>query len=110
MHIQCTFICTENIPLLTIFSRQNKRRKFFLSDKLHPQTISVVETRANSLGMQVIVGKVHDLDFSNRDYSGVLLQYPDTDGSVQDFSEVVHNAHSNGVSSLNQMVSVTTTE
>lgn len=48
--------------------------------------------------MQVIVGNVNEVDFSNRDYSGVLFQYPDTEGNVQDFSEIVLKAHTNGVS------------
>jgi len=77
--------------------RQNKRRKILLSDKLHPQTVSVVETRCSALGMEIIIGNVNDYDFSNRDVSGVLFQYPDTEGNIMDFSETVHKAHTNGV-------------
>lgn len=76
--------------------RQNKRRKFLISDKIHPQTHSVVETRANSMGMEIIVGKVDEFDFSNRDISGVLFQYPDTEGNILDYTELVANAHKNG--------------
>lgn len=80
------------------FFRHNKRRRVFLSDKLHPQTISVVETRADSLGIEVIVKNLSQADFSNRDFAGVLFQYPDTDGNIEDFSELVEQAHSHGVS------------
>lgn len=60
--------------------------------------MSVVQTRADSLGLTVELGNVFAADFSNRDVAGVLFQYPDTEGSVHDFSEVVQRAHSNGVS------------
>jgi glycine dehydrogenase len=77
--------------------RQNKRRKLFVSDKVHPQTACVVETRASSLGLEVVQGDVFQADFSSREFAGVLLQYPDTHGSIQDFSALAQNAHANGV-------------
>lgn len=39
----------------------------------------------------------HEMDFSGKDVSGVLFQYPDTEGNVEDFSELVERAHQNGV-------------
>ncbi|XP_059475308.1 glycine dehydrogenase (decarboxylating), mitochondrial [Neocloeon triangulifer] len=87
---------TAAAEALSLCYRQNKRRKLFISDKLHPQTASVVETRASSLGLQVIQGNVLTADFSSRDYAGVLLQYPDTHGSITDFSELTEKAHANG--------------
>ncbi|OXA57927.1 Glycine dehydrogenase (decarboxylating), mitochondrial [Folsomia candida] len=87
---------TAAAEALSLCYRQNKRRKIYLSDKLHPQTISVVETRCSALGMEIFLGNVNNFDFSNRDVSGVLFQYPDTDGNIMDFTEVVHKAHTNG--------------
>jgi len=72
----------------------------FLSHKLHPQTISVVATRSDSLGMDVVVGDLKDADFSNRDFAGVLIQYPDTEGSIYDFTDLAKEAHSHGVSAI----------
>jgi len=76
--------------------RHNKRRKFFVDKKVHPQTLAVVETRASSLGIQVVTGDWAELDMSGRDYGGVLVQYPDTEGTVKDYSKLVADAHSNG--------------
>ncbi|CAG7817350.1 unnamed protein product, partial [Allacma fusca] len=87
---------TAAAEAMSLCYRQNKRRKIFLSDKIHPQTLSVVETRAIPMGLEVIVGDVNKADFSNRDISGVLFQYPDTNGNILDFSQLVQNAHSNG--------------
>ncbi|QQP48921.1 Glycine cleavage system P protein, partial [Caligus rogercresseyi] len=75
---------------------QNKRLKFFLSDKLHPQTISCVKTRAEPFGIELDVGNVFEADFSKKEYSGVLFQYPDTEGSINDFQDVIQRARPTG--------------
>lgn len=72
--------------------------KVVLSDALHPQTISVVKTRSDALGMEVVVCDVNKTDFTQRDIAGVLVQYPDTFGNVNDFSALADDAHANGVS------------
>ncbi|XP_023029095.2 glycine dehydrogenase (decarboxylating), mitochondrial [Leptinotarsa decemlineata] len=87
---------TAAAEALSLCFRQNKRRKLLVSSLLHPQTISVVETRCESLGLTVEVVDVFEADFSNRDVAGVLFQYPDTEGNVQDFSALSENAHSHG--------------
>ncbi|XP_075217499.1 glycine dehydrogenase (decarboxylating), mitochondrial-like isoform X3 [Lycorma delicatula] len=76
--------------------RHNKRRKLVLSKTLHPQTISVVKTRADSLGLTVEAGNIHEVDFSNRDIAGALFQYPDTEGNIEDITKVIEHAHSHG--------------
>ena len=44
-------------------------------------------------GLQVVVGDKESFDFSNKDVSGVLFQYPDTNGNIDDFSDLVERAH-----------------
>lgn len=87
---------TAAAEALSLCYRHNKRRKMLISDKLHPQTISVVQTRLSSLGLEVEVGDIFQADFSNRDIAGVLFQYPDTEGNVLDFSDITESAHNNG--------------
>lgn len=92
---------TAAAEALGLAFRHNKRTKMFVSDKVHPQTISVVATRASSLGLTLEVGDVFQLDSEkSRDISGILIQYPDTTGSIHDFTKVVEKAHSSGVSFL----------
>lgn len=50
----------------------------------------------NSLGLEVETVDVFKSDFSNRDIAGVLFQYPDTEGNVEDFSSIADDAHSHG--------------
>lgn len=88
---------TSAAEAMSLCLRHNRRNKIFLSDRLHPQTISVVETRVKAFDQEVIVGHISSIDFSTREYSGVLLQYPDTFGDVQDFAEMSQNAKKNGV-------------
>ena len=44
----------------------------------------------------MVTGDWSTLDLSGRDYSGVLVQYPDTEGTVKDYSSLVADAHANG--------------
>ncbi|XP_063217325.1 glycine dehydrogenase (decarboxylating), mitochondrial isoform X2 [Bacillus rossius redtenbacheri] len=87
---------TAAAEAMSLCYRHNKRRRLLLSHKLHPQTVSVVQTRAESQGLVACVGDVALADLSGRDVAGVLLQYPDTEGSVADYSALVEDAHAHG--------------
>lgn len=49
------------------------------------------------IGVKVVLKLPHEMDFSGKDVSGVLFQYPDTDGRVEDFTALVDRAHKGGV-------------
>jgi glycine dehydrogenase len=68
---------------------------FFVSEKCHPQTIDIVKTRAQPLGVEVVVGDHQTFDFAGKVF-GVLVQYPDTTGSIQDFTDFFAKAHATG--------------
>ena len=72
------------------------RRVFFVADTCHPQTIAVVQTRASGVGVEVVVGDPFVADFSSRPFAGVLIQYPDTNGLVTDWTAVAARAHAAG--------------
>lgn len=88
---------TAAAEALALAYRHNKRKKLFLSDRVHPQTISVIATRAASLGLTLEIGDVFKVDTSANDIAGILVQYPDTTGCIHDFEDVVKKAHANGV-------------
>lgn len=87
---------TAAAEAITLFYRKNHKNNIFLSNTLHPQTISVVRTRARSLDMHVVVGDIWKEDFSNKNYCGVVFQYPDTNGDISDYTEVVNRVHKSG--------------
>jgi glycine dehydrogenase len=81
--------------------RKGKKRKeadvFFVSELCHPQTIEVIETRAEPIGIEVQVGSHHELDVTDPKLFGMVLQYPATDGSVEDYSSLIEAAHEHDV-------------
>ena len=89
---------TAAAEAMTMCSAMNrgKKPKFLISDKCHPQTIAVCETRADGLGLEVVVAAESDFDYASNDVCGILLQYPATDGAVIDYSPVVEKAHAAG--------------
>ena len=74
----------------------HERKKFFVSENCHPQTIAVVQTRAEPLGIILQIGAIQSLDLSRDEFFGLLLQYPSTDGYVGDYSEFITRAHASG--------------
>jgi glycine dehydrogenase len=70
-----------------------ERKKFFVADDCHPQTIAVVATRAEPLHIEVVVGPVSSLDLDRGEYFGILLSYPTTDGRIEDYHALVQHAH-----------------
>ncbi len=89
---------TAAAEAMTLCKRAQKRGNaniFFVSNRCHPQTIEVVQTRAAPLGYEVVVGDAAAYDFSRPTF-GVLLQYPDTDGVIQDYAAFCDQAHAAG--------------
>lgn len=65
--------------------------KVFVSDAVHPQTLAVVKTRLEPLGCQLIVGDAHTFE-PTKDFAALLIQYPETNGTVPDFSALAKKA------------------
>jgi glycine dehydrogenase len=74
---------------------KNKGNKFFVSSDCHPQTIAVVKTRAIPLGIEVVTAS-HDKFEFDKNYFGVLLQYPASDGAIYDYTDVINQIHAQG--------------
>lgn len=87
---------TAAAEAVSLCFRHNKRRKFYVDAKINRQALEVVRTRAELIGVEIFVEKLHRMDFSCRDFSGILVQYPDTEGRVFDFTDVIENAHTHG--------------
>ncbi|HEY1582651.1 MAG TPA: glycine dehydrogenase (aminomethyl-transferring), partial [Chthoniobacterales bacterium] len=71
------------------------RETFFVSELCHPQTIEVVRTRAQPLGIEIVVGNAATFQ-PNEKVFGVLLQYPTTDGAILDYEPFINLAHEFG--------------
>ncbi len=73
------------------------RKRFFIANDCHPQTIAVVQTRARWLGVETLVADPASIDFSKNDLCGLLIQYPNTYGAIHDYRELASKAKANNV-------------
>ncbi|PHR15082.1 MAG: glycine dehydrogenase (aminomethyl-transferring) [Aequorivita sp.] len=72
--------------------KQANASKFFVSEEILPQTLSLLETRSEPLGIELVVGNHEDFDFSE-DYFGAILQYPSKTGKVYNYKEFIQKAN-----------------
>ena len=73
---------------------RQKKNRFFVSEDCHPQTIAVIKTRAEALGIQVDVGAPSECNFD--DLFGAIVQYPTTYGAVEDYAAFFEKVHDAG--------------
>ena len=81
-----------------IVNRETDREKngFLVADNCHPQTIAILKTRAEPLGIILHIAPAEKADAAGQDLFGILLQYPATDGSVHDYRRLIERAHAGG--------------
>ena len=65
--------------------------RFFVDENCHPQTLSVLRTRAEGFGFELVVGPVEAI--KGESLFGALLQYPDTHGEIRDLRPVIEQLH-----------------
>ena len=83
------------IMLFNTRSRAQKKsaiKQFFISDKVLPQTISVLQTRSEPLGIELVIDN-HDTIALDSNFFGALVQYPAKYGKVYDYKPFVELAH-----------------
>jgi len=85
--------------MVMAFVSAPKKKTFIVDSGVTPQTVAVLQTRAKGFGIKVIVGDAVALldDQSLRsDICGILVQYPDVNGTIKDFSTLAETTHSLG--------------
>ncbi len=70
---------------------KSKEEVFFVDKHCYSQTIEVIKTRAEPIGIKIVVGDLSEIEKSN--FFGVLLQYPGEDGAIRDFSKIANIVH-----------------
>ncbi len=82
----------EAVTMCRNIQSRNKANAVFVSDDCHPSTLSVLRTRAEAIGIEIVTGDPSKFDFSTPVFA-VVLQYPATDGKLSDPSEFIGQAH-----------------
>lgn len=86
----------EAMSLLFAVRDRNQKKadvnKFFVSEHILPQTLSLLETRANPIGIELVVGNEETFNFSS-EFFGAILQYPGKDGQTTDIKTFISKAN-----------------
>ncbi len=75
---------------------RGRKHDFFVADDCHPQTIALLQTRAEPLGIRLHFGSLEQADFSDMDLAGALVQNPATDGRLHDVATIAERVHAAG--------------
>ncbi len=85
--------------LYAVRDRQQKKdevNKFFVSEHIFPQTLSLLQTRANPIGIELVIGNPDDFDFSDK-FFGAILQYPGKHGQITDVKSFIEKANATDI-------------
>ena len=80
--------------LFAVRERDQKKagvNKFFVSEHILPQTLSLLQTRSNPIGVELVIGDEDSFEFSS-EYFGAMLQYPGKNGQITDIKSFISKA------------------
>jgi len=86
--------------LFAVRSRDQKKNninKFFVSKNIFPQTLSLLKTRSNPLGIELVVEDENKFSFDSNEFYGAFIQYPSANGEVNDSSKFIKNCNDNNI-------------
>ena len=85
---------TAAAEAMALCKRANKKKSvtFFVDENTHPQNLSVIRTRAEYFGFEIVTGNP-TIDLAQHDVFGVIVQYPGSDGSISDLKSIIDEAH-----------------
>lgn len=89
---------TLSLNALPASRQKSKNKTYFVSHLVHPQTLAVLQSRADGFDIKIEVGDIladggKRIKEIGKDLVGVLVQYPDTEGGVEDFKALADIVH-----------------
>ena len=85
--------------LFAVRERDQKKagiNKFFVSENILPQTLSLLQTRAIPIGIELVIGAEENFNFSE-EFFGAILQYPGKDGQITNIKSFINQAEKNRI-------------
>jgi len=86
----------ESIHMFHNMKGKDQGDKFFVSSSVYPQTLDVLMTRAEPIGVELVIGEPDTIEL-DQTYFGALLQYPNNEGNIQNYTSFVEKAHQNKI-------------
>ena len=71
-------------------------RKVFVDEKIWPNTLSVLRTRAAGQDIEIVIGSYADFE-PNAEFFGALVQWPNADGAIEDYETFIDDCHEAGL-------------
>ncbi len=86
----------EAMAMFRSLHKHDHANKFFVDSNVFPQTLDVLITRSEPMGIELVVGDYKTQEL-NGDFFGAFLQYPNNNGSIEDYSGFTSRAHDAGL-------------
>ena len=80
--------------MIMLYNNRNKEKKlnnyncFFVDKSIYPQTLSVLQTRSNPLGIKLIIEDVNKINFNKKIFGGIF-QYPGKNGKIENLNPII---------------------
>ncbi len=89
----------EAVSMLAGLRKGSKKNadKFFVDQNVFEQTIEVLKTRSKPIGIEIVIGDYQQVDLSDPDLYGILVQYPNKYGEVNDYTDFFQAAKEQNV-------------
>ena len=89
---------TAAAEAMTMFYNKRPRSKkkglrFFVDQNIFPQTLDILKTRAEPLGIELVIGNLRKIDIKDPDLFGMYTQYPNNDGAIIDLTTIIASAN-----------------
>ena len=76
--------------------KKNNVSKFFISEDIFPQTLSVLKTRSKPIGVELVIGNIEDFNYDST-FFGALIQYPGASGEIKNINSFISKCISNNI-------------
>ena len=90
----------EAMSLLFSVRNRNQKKsntvKFYVADDIFPQTLSLLKSRSNPLGIELVIDKIENVNLDNT-FFGAIVQYPSSNGNICDIEPFVQKCKSNEI-------------
>ncbi len=89
----------EAMAMLFAARKGNKKKAnvFLVDEEIFPQTQAVLYTRSEPIGIKIIPGNIFDMDLTNQDVFGIMVQNPDNNGEIKDYGRLFTSTKELGI-------------
>ena len=95
--------------MIMLFNNRNKEKKlndfnyFYVDKNIFPQTLSILETRSNPLGIKLIIEDLNKITF-NKKFFGGIFQYPGKNGKIEDLNPIIKKFKEKEINTIVQLI------